>query len=125
MMFFNGDVDELDELCTPNFAIHNPDMPWADDNGISWDGLTTVKNDYVAHMRIAYPDGKYTIEDILAEGDKVAVRVTFTGTYMGQPASDWTPPDNKRYQYEECAIFTFVDGKAAKAHWYRRERKEI
>ena len=122
--FFSSNIDELDELFSPNLITYNPDVPWADDNGISWNNLKRYKS-AVEGWRIAYPDGKFTIKDIIAEGDKIAVHVTFEGTLKGQPASDWAAPDNKRYRMKEFAIFSFVDGKVSENHRFWGKYREV
>jgi len=38
----------------------------------------------ITHLRLILPDVHATVEDIFAEGDKVAVRWTFRGTYQGE-----------------------------------------
>jgi steroid delta-isomerase-like uncharacterized protein len=39
--------------------------------------------EFVAAFRSAFPDVHVTIEDVVAEGDKVAFRATWRGTYQG------------------------------------------
>ena len=55
-----------------------------------------------------------TIEDVIAEGDKVVVRLTshgrHAGEFMGMPAS------GKEYDISEIHIFRIADGKVAE-HW--------
>ena len=45
-------------------------------------------------FRTAFPDGKFEVEDLIAEGDKVFVRARMTGThqgeFMGMPAAGRT-----------------------------------
>ncbi len=57
----------------------------------------------------AYPDTHYTINDMVAEGDKVATRVTMTGTnkgeYMGRP------PTNKKVTVSGIIIERLAGGK--------------
>lgn len=47
---------------------------------------------FVRNMRDAFPDMHFVIEDMVAEADKVAVRLTVTGTHkggrLGFPATD-------------------------------------
>ena len=57
-----------------------------------------------------------TIHDVVAEGDRVAVRLTSkatqTGMFMGMP------PSGKTYEIEEIHLFRIVDGKVAE-HWHQ------
>ena len=59
----------------------------------------------------AFPDLQGTVEDLLAEGDKVAVRITWrganTGNFMGMP------PTNKQVAFTSINIFRLVNGKIA------------
>jgi predicted ester cyclase len=45
-------------------------------------GLDGFKRELEAFM-VAFPDLQITLEDLLAEGDKVASRVTMRGTHQG------------------------------------------
>jgi len=59
----------------------------------------------------AFPDFKFRIEDILAEGDKVAVQYTFTGTHQGKILG--IAPTGKKISVTQTAIIRFEDGKIA------------
>lgn len=58
---------------------------------------------------------EFTIHDLIAEGDRVAARLTttarHTGTFMGIPAS------GRRYSIDEIHIFRFRDGQLVE-HWH-------
>jgi predicted ester cyclase len=60
-------------------------------------------------MMAAFPDLKFRLDDIIAEGDKVAVRYTITGTnegpYMG------TPPTGKKISLSGISIYKITGGK--------------
>jgi len=60
---------------------------------------------------IAFPDARATIEDMVAEGDKVAVRVTWRGTHQGDFIG--IPPTGKTFEMTNTAIFRIADGKWA------------
>ncbi len=57
----------------------------------------------------AFPDFQFTIEDMIAEGDKVVVRLTFSGTHRGEFAG--IAPTGKRVTYTHIRILRVVRGK--------------
>ena len=60
-------------------------------------------------IRSAFPDLQLIIEDQIAEGDKVATRVTFQGTHRGEFRG--AAPTGKEVRYSGIAIDRIVDGK--------------
>jgi predicted ester cyclase len=70
-------------------------------------------------MKTAFPDNHFTIEDILAEGDKVSVRVTTRGTntgpLVGLPAfgsfETPLPPTGKSVTASGTYVFTLSNGR--------------
>ncbi|MDB4900730.1 MAG: hypothetical protein JWQ63_11 [Mucilaginibacter sp.] len=68
---------------------------------------------------LAFPDIKWTIEDIIAEGDKVMVRWSWTGTNKG--SFDGFPPTNKVVNHNAINIFLFSGDKIIKA-WMQSDR---
>jgi predicted ester cyclase len=71
-----GNLDAIDELFTPDFRWHGEVV-----------GPSGVKA-LLARLTAEQPDVQVTIEDLVAEGDKVVVRSTRRGTYLGPPAED-------------------------------------
>ena len=63
--------------------------------------------------REAFPDAAETIEDILAEGDRVAVRHRFTGTQLGPLGG--RPPLGRRMTAGYLAIYRLADGQVVEA----------
>jgi predicted ester cyclase len=57
----------------------------------------------------AFPDLHVTIDDMVAEGDKVAIRITWTGTHKGEIMG--IPPTNKEVTGSLIAIDRFAGGK--------------
>ncbi|MER7005482.1 ester cyclase [Dactylosporangium sp. NPDC000555] len=53
-----------------------------------------------------------TVEAIIAEGDKVAVRLTLRGQVIGEVMG--LVPSDKEFEIEELMIFTFRDGKISR-----------
>jgi predicted ester cyclase len=60
-------------------------------------------------MQHAYSDLQLTVDDLVAEGDKVAARVTFTATHSG-PLFGY-PATGKPAVLTALYLFTFVDGR--------------
>jgi len=58
----------------PNCVYHSP---------ATGDLKGDAYKQFVASLFVAFPNGRWTIEDQLAEGDKVMTRWTFTGTHKG------------------------------------------
>jgi hypothetical protein len=56
-----------------------------------------------------YPDIQLTVEDVIAEGDKVVARNTVTGTHQGEFMG--VGPTGKSVTYNEIFIFRFANGR--------------
>ena len=65
---------------------------------------------YLRMWNTAMPDSTVTVEDMVAEGDKLAVRVTYRGTHTGPLMN--IPPTGKSVTISGINVFRFVDGKA-------------
>ena len=82
-VFDNKNLDALDEMIAPGSIDHTPFPGY----GTSVEEVKRSIGDFVK----AFPDMKTTIDDVIAEGDKVVIRSTFTGTntgeFMGMPAT--------------------------------------
>jgi len=60
----------------------------------------------------AFPDGHFTVEDMIAEGDRVVSRYTFRGTHLGRwTAALGTPPTGKHITISGNEIFHIADGR--------------
>jgi steroid delta-isomerase-like uncharacterized protein len=101
-----GNLDVMDELCKPDYVEHDP-FP-----GTSAD-LAGLK-DGIKQVRAAFPDIQATADDIVVEGDRVAVRSTMRGThegdFMGIPAS------GKKIEVSNYD-FVRMEGDQAAEHW--------
>jgi steroid delta-isomerase-like uncharacterized protein len=70
-----GDIDSFGALMADDFVEHER-LP----------GLEPTKAGVLAFFRVqraAFPDMRMDVEDVIASGDKVAVRVRYTGTHEG------------------------------------------
>jgi predicted ester cyclase len=65
-------------------------------------------------LRSAFPDFKGTIDDIVAEGDKLVLRWTWSGTQKGEFMG--VPPTGKSVSFGVIDIFRIAEGKVVE-HW--------
>ncbi len=65
-------------------------------------------------FRQAFPDSYFTVEDMIAEGDKVATRKTFHGTHQGEFMG--IPPTGQQVSIGLIDIVRIVDGRVVE-HW--------
>jgi predicted ester cyclase len=65
----------VDELCTTNHVFHNPPT--------TLHGREEFKQLLSLYIT-AFPDARFTVEDSIAEGDRIASRYTFRGTHQGK-----------------------------------------
>jgi steroid delta-isomerase-like uncharacterized protein len=100
-----GDVDFLsktiDEIVASDAVIRTP-LP------IDETGAELLKQVWAMLLRV-YPDIHLTVEDVIAEGDKVVARNTVTGTHQGEFMG--VGPTGKSVTYSEIFIFRFADGR--------------
>lgn len=69
---------------------------------------------YGMMMFEAFPDGRHILEEVIAEGDKVVTRGTFSGRHKGTLMG--IPPTGKRVSFSVIHIDRVVDGKIVE-HW--------
>ena len=102
------DFATLEELMDPNIVNNDPGLPPLPP-GI--EGFKMVVN----LLHAGFPrDGKFVIEDMVAEGDFVAVRWTYSGTHLGEFAG--VQATGKFVSVDGTVIQRFVNGKSAE-HW--------
>jgi predicted ester cyclase len=69
-------------------------------------------------LSAAFPDMHMAIDDVLAEGDKVVVQTTMSGTHQGP---FWgIAPTGRRFAQRQVHVFRIVAGKVAE-HWAIRD----
>lgn len=62
----------------------------------------------------AFPDLRFTVEDVVAEGDKVAYRVTITGTHTGGSYMG-VAPSGKKIEMRNTSIKRIANGRLAES----------
>ncbi len=105
---FFGGLDEgnsavVEDVYAPGFALHFPGMPGPLDReaaGGFFDGLFA-----------AFPGIQHPIKDMVAEGDRVAARITIHGTHQGE--FQGIPATGREVKLSAIDIFRFEGGKIA------------
>ena len=101
--FNKGNVDVADEVYYPTFLSHEPTGPVER----SPEYVENFVNMYLS----AFPDGRTTIEDLVAEGDRVAYRWTYRGTHQGELMG--IPPTGQEVTITGITIDSVSDGRIA------------
>ncbi len=100
--FNQANVAAIWESLTPDFVYHDPNNP-----------QVRVRDEYKQFLtdNLAGIPTQMTIEDLIAEGDKVVARYTFRGIHQGQ----WrgAPPTGKSVIFTATHTYRFADGKVA------------
>jgi predicted ester cyclase len=105
-----GNLEIIAEVCSPDFAFHSPNWP-------DWPRGLKGARKLATHARTLFRDAQGTLDDIIAEGDKVAVRWTFTGTWIGEQAPDAggfagrIPAFGEKITVGSMSWYGFVDNK--------------
>ena len=101
-----GKIEVIDELCSPDLVDNDP-FP-----GTSPD-LAGLK-DFVTQIRTAFPDLQMTVDDMILEGDRLAIRSTMRGTQEGEFMG--TPASRKKVEVSGYDFVRF-EGDLAVEHW--------
>ena len=102
--------ESVDELVADDFVWHRP---------TGQPGDKQFLRDTTTRMAGAVRDLRFTIDDEIAEGDRVAVRLTASGT----AAADFpgiAGSAGRSYAIEEIHLFRLRDGQAV-VHWHQYE----
>ncbi len=94
-----GNLGVIDELMADDFVDHTP-LPGLPPTR---DGVRML----FAGLRAAFPDLTVTIDEQIADGEKVATRKTFRGTHQGPFLG--VPPTGKSISFEAIDILTVRD----------------
>ena len=99
-----GNLALVDELFAADYMVHDPTTP-------DFPGGQAAFKQFVTNIRTPFPDIHVTIEDMTAEGDKVAWRWRITGTHTGDLMG--IPPTGKPVNFTGIVISRFANGKWA------------
>lgn len=105
-----GDSSAIEAVLAPDYVDHS--LP----PGVPPDRSGFVR--FIAGFRQSFPDAHWTIDDLIAEGDKVAGRVTFRGTHQGDLMG--IPPTGKPATIGGIGIYRIAGAKIAEG-WVQRD----
>jgi steroid delta-isomerase-like uncharacterized protein len=103
VVFNHRNLDALSEFYAPDAVWHQPDQ--------DVEGLEEVKR-WLSRPFMAFPDLRVSVEDVVAEGDKVVIRYTSRGTHQGETGG-LGPPTGRRIELEGLAMQRLEGGKIA------------
>ena len=99
-----GQLHLADEIVAPTYFVHGipgqPPGPEGLKQGSAW-------------LHAGFPDLRFTVEDQIAEGEKVVTRWTLRGTHQGEFLG--IAPTGKRATWTGVSIWRFAEGKAVEA----------
>lgn len=107
-VFAQGELDAIPELFTPDYVERDP----ASEGEIR--GHEGVRRDLAVYQS-ALSDIQITVEDQLAEGDRVATRATLRATHVEELMG--VAPTGNRVEVSGIFIGRLADGKLAEGWW--------
>lgn len=98
----DGNLDVVDELAAPSLVVRYPTIPQVIQGSRAFRHV-------LAGFRSAFPDSALRVEEEIAEGEKVVIRWSFSGTHKGDILG--VPPTDKKVTWTGITIYRIVDGK--------------
>ena len=98
----NGNLDVIEELAAPSLVVRYPTIPQVIQSSREFRHV-------LAGFRSAFPDSALQVEEEIAEGEKVAMRWSFSGTHKGTLMA--IPATDKKVTWTGITIYRIVGGK--------------
>ncbi len=106
--------DLVDEIYAADLIWHEPDQ--------DIQGSEEAKQ-FIAMYRTAFPDLNVSVEDAIAEGEKVVTRWTARGTHQGE-IEEFGPPTGKHVEFEGLTLHRIEGGKIVE-EWERYDNLSV
>ena len=100
-----GNLAALDDILAPTYVGHFGGAPQMD---------RTAFKQFVSGFFTALPDLHHAVEDLIGEGDKIALRLTLSGTHQGD--FQGLPPTGKHVAFSAINTIHLKNGRIAE-HW--------
>ena len=98
-----------------------PDVRFRGSLGSTLVGVDAFKG-YVEGVRAAFPDFQNQVDDLIAAGDRVVTRMTWSGTHSGELFG--IAATGRRVTYVGAGIFQLLDAKIQEA-WIVGDTQEL
>ena len=117
-VFGQGNLEAADEIMAEDCVNHGPGSP-------PLVGTGQIKRQAML-LRTAIPDLKTTLQDQVAEGDRVTSRWTGSGTHTAEATfgSRTVPPTGNQVSFDEIRIDRFAEGRIAES-WFIPDRMTL
>ncbi len=114
----NGEAAAVERYLADTYTIeHDPGDPW--------EGRVLSRDDFrerVVQSRSAAPKQRFTLVDLLADGDSVAVSWTWQGTHLGDLPG--FPASGRRLTMSGLTIYRFAGDRIC-GHWQVADRLSV
>jgi steroid delta-isomerase-like uncharacterized protein len=107
-------LDILDEVYAPDFVWHEPDQEIR--------GPEEARQ-FITMYKTAFPDLSATVEDEIAEGDKVVTRWTIRGTHQGE-IEEFGPATGRQMELKGITI-SRIEGDQIVEEWNRYDNLSV
>ncbi len=110
-----GNVDAVDRYLADQYTIHH-------DPGDAWHGRTldiASFKERVSQSRAPFPNQRFIVQEMVAEGDKVACAWLWTGTHLADMPG--FPASGKAVAISGLTLYSFSDGRLT-GHWQVTDR---
>ena len=108
--WLEGNLDALDELYADDFVYHNAPFP-------DIEGLEASKQDIMG-SRSAFPDLRWTVDEMILEGNALVTRYTLQATHTGQSPRIPVPPTGNKIVYVGCLVSHLAEGRIVEEWHY-------
>ncbi len=95
----SGDVEAIKEIFSPDYVFHSGSQDFSKEQMI----------EFLKPQMEAWPDRTFSVEDILAKGDKVVSKFIFKGTHEGD--IEGIPATGKKVENPGIEIWQVENGK--------------
>ena len=96
----SGDVEAIKEIFSPDYVFHSGSQDFSKEQMI----------EFLKPQMEAWPDRTFSVEDILAKGDKVVSKYIFKGTHEGD-IEGLPPATGKKFETSGIEIWQVKNGK--------------